>query len=850
MILKRVKDRVQGAQEMAEMEHILNVYASQACRKSVAPFLGYLEVPEPRGRLTKGLWLVWDYEGDKTLAYYLRRRDTISALATDMEIDEEAVLPTIMSQIFECLEDIHSAGLVHRDVKPANIVFSDSERRFKLIDLGAAADLRTGTNYKPSETILDPLYCPPEEYVLPTDAFHLSKAAAPLAMAMSPLLWQQHRPDCFDTWSAGVVLLQLGLPFMRAPTTLRNWKNTFARCGYDLEEWRMRSGLSARQTALLDADDGLGWDLAAGLLRPREVESDGRGGVKFSNTSSAPRLTPSAARKHPFLKKAAGRQGLGLSLGSFGSLFSSQSVDNEGSESSDDAPAARSGSSGSSGKQQRGSKSGSSGRSSGRGAEILEAQSSSSGKAKSSSSGGAIASTWGWMKNKLFDLEARVMKQASDTETQTTIVQQLRKDAAAGKISAKELEKEESRLQGMQSTLQESAKELNTFYASAKNFLSSVVKPGEGSGGKGAAPAAVDKEPTSLEAVSSDDASGVSQAVASAATNAIYSGLKFTGRALNAVSDLAAAAERGVSRAQEEAAARRVATGAFVEALQAMKPPITPDSKWEAFAAALPDAEVYAVLTQSQRKQAFQIYVDALLRKRRELARQTAAAYATLLEESALTTSSTFEEFVAVAGKDARFIGVADEMERRAQFEAFVNKRKAAELRAVAAAEAEQAAAERKAAAIKAAAEREAAAKAAAAKREAAAARAAEEAAKVAAEEAAIAEAAAAAAIGAISVEPSPAAAAAVSVPASSPNAEQLEFLKAEQARLKEEYAKMEAKLQEMERALAVQNLAGTLSEEPISIIQIDTDGSMVFKFPAAAKDSAASSSNSNGTKI
>jgi len=36
-------------------------------------------------------------------------------------------------------------------------------RRFRLIDLGAAACLRTGTNYKPLETILDPCYCPPEE---------------------------------------------------------------------------------------------------------------------------------------------------------------------------------------------------------------------------------------------------------------------------------------------------------------------------------------------------------------------------------------------------------------------------------------------------------------------------------------------------------------------------------------------------------------------------------------------------------------------------------------------------------------------------------------------------------------
>ncbi len=58
---------------------------------------------------------------------------------------------------------MHSAGLVHRDVKPANIIFAENEKRFKLIDLGASADLRAGTNYVPDEGILDPIYCPPEQ---------------------------------------------------------------------------------------------------------------------------------------------------------------------------------------------------------------------------------------------------------------------------------------------------------------------------------------------------------------------------------------------------------------------------------------------------------------------------------------------------------------------------------------------------------------------------------------------------------------------------------------------------------------------------------------------------------------
>jgi serine/threonine protein kinase len=45
---------------------------------------------------------------------------------------------------------------VHRDIKPQNVIISVRDKRVKLIDMGAAADLRLGINYVPNEYLLDP----------------------------------------------------------------------------------------------------------------------------------------------------------------------------------------------------------------------------------------------------------------------------------------------------------------------------------------------------------------------------------------------------------------------------------------------------------------------------------------------------------------------------------------------------------------------------------------------------------------------------------------------------------------------------------------------------------------------
>jgi serine/threonine protein kinase len=722
------------------------------------------------------------------LAYYLRRRDCIAALAADLEIEEDEVIPTVMTQLFECLRDLHAAGLVHRDVKPANIVFAEDEKRFKLIDLGAAADLRTGTNYQPESTILDPYYCPPEEYVLPTDAPHLAKTAAPFAMVMSPVLWQQHRPDCFDTFSAGVVLLQLGLPFLRSQSTLKNWRTTFARCGYDVNEWKARASLSARQTALLDVDGG--WDLVAGLLRPRDVELDGRGGVRFVNTGGAPRLTPQAALRHPYLKKAVATSGNTLQRAmSLGSIFSStsslSSTDIDNMDGSTPSSGSTSNSRGQ--RERRGSSSESRSATPRDRTNVDESLSTTT----AAGIGDKAAASWGWFKNKLFDLEARIAQQSSETQTQTTIVQRLREEVAAGRASRDELEREEGILLSMRATLQASAGELGGMYQSAKGFMSSVLRiggtgskersqqqqphlrdtqaeaprPAAVSSGSSTSPSSPLKTTSATSSNSTTSSRDVGKVVSDAATNAIYSGLKLTGMALNAVADMAAAAERGMVRAQEEAAAQRAAMKAYVSALQGVEPPVGPESNWDAVSAAVPESDEYALLSMQQRKQAFEAYVEALRRIRKaaeEEARRALSASASVPPAGVLSGD----------GGSGRKKGLDDGI--------------AAEGSGVDQQQPDQAAKSNQGTST---------------------------------------DAPRDASVGSSSTIHGS------STARGENKLQQLDAVLAEQARLKQEYEEMERKLKEMEKALRVTGLVGSLLDGEPPVIESDNDGSVVFRF-------------------
>lgn len=271
LVLKR-------ATEYGAVEIWMNERVRRACANSCADFIyGFRESSSKKGA---EYWLLWRFEGEATLADLMQSREfpyNVEALILREVQDlpkgldrENRIIQTIMRQLLFALDGLHSTGIVHRDIKPQNIIFSEGSRAFKIIDLGAAADLRVGINYIPKEFLLDPRYAAPEQYIMSTQT--PSAPSAPVATALSPVLWQLNLPDRFDIYSVGLIFLQMAFPGLRSDNSLIQFNRQLKRCDYDLVSWRQsveaRAGPELRKGfELLDLDGGIGWELLTSMVR-------------------------------------------------------------------------------------------------------------------------------------------------------------------------------------------------------------------------------------------------------------------------------------------------------------------------------------------------------------------------------------------------------------------------------------------------------------------------------------------------------------------------------------------------------------------------------------------------------
>ncbi|KAK1419819.1 hypothetical protein QVD17_29180 [Tagetes erecta] len=286
------------ATEYGAVEIWMNERVRRACASSCADFVyGFLESSSKKGA---EYWLIWRFEGESTLADLMQSKEfpynvesmilgEVQDLPKGIE-RENKIIQTILRQLLFALDGLHSTGIVHRDIKPQNIIFSEGSRTFKIIDLGAATDLRVGINYIPKEFLLDPRYAAPEQYIMSTQT--PSAPSAPVAAALSPVLWQLNLPDRFDIYSTGLILLQMAFPSFRSDSGLIQFNRQLKRCDYDLVAWRKnaepRASADLRKGfELLDLDGGIGWELLTSMVRYKARQ----------------RTSAKAALAHPYFDK-------------------------------------------------------------------------------------------------------------------------------------------------------------------------------------------------------------------------------------------------------------------------------------------------------------------------------------------------------------------------------------------------------------------------------------------------------------------------------------------------------------------------------------------------------------------
>ena len=162
-----------------------------------------------RGEFDGQLWLSMEYVQGTDVARLLGSRYR-SGMPPQQVLE-------IITAVADALDYAHSRGLLHRDVKPANILLDDSgtRRRVKLADFGIARQLAdisglTATNMMVGTTA----YCAPEqlqglgldgradEYALGCAAFHMLTGSAPFEHSNPAVVITQHlsapRPQVAD----------------------------------------------------------------------------------------------------------------------------------------------------------------------------------------------------------------------------------------------------------------------------------------------------------------------------------------------------------------------------------------------------------------------------------------------------------------------------------------------------------------------------------------------------------------------------------------------------------------------------------------------------------------------------
>lgn len=190
-----------------------------------------------RGEFAGQLWISMDYVAGPDAGRLLGERYPVGMPR------QEAL--EIVSAVAEALDYAHQRGLLHRDVKPANILLTRPESgksRILLADFGiarrlddisglTATNMTVGTvNYAAPEQLMDlPIDGRTDQYALAATAFHLLAASPPFTHSNPAVVISHHLNAAPPALSDGRPEL-VGLDSVFAVALAKDPKDRFPRC--------------------------------------------------------------------------------------------------------------------------------------------------------------------------------------------------------------------------------------------------------------------------------------------------------------------------------------------------------------------------------------------------------------------------------------------------------------------------------------------------------------------------------------------------------------------------------------------------------------------------------------------
>jgi serine/threonine protein kinase len=102
-------------------------------------------------------------------------------MSADKPLPSYGEISELLKQLASALDYAHSRGVIHRDIKPGNIMFDDNGLAY-IVDFGIAKLMESSTSYTATGTpVGTPMYMPPEQW----RSENLTPAADQYALAVT-----------------------------------------------------------------------------------------------------------------------------------------------------------------------------------------------------------------------------------------------------------------------------------------------------------------------------------------------------------------------------------------------------------------------------------------------------------------------------------------------------------------------------------------------------------------------------------------------------------------------------------------------------------------------------------------